>query len=57
MGKGTFGVRRWLCKIMFEGVPILGVCLAMGELGCFRFQRNDLIPYLRVGTRKWLAKV
>jgi len=56
MEKGTFGVRRWLCKVMFEGVIFSGV-FGGGELGCFRFQGVVLISYLRVGTRKWLAKV
>jgi len=28
-----------------------------GELGCFRFQRDGRISYLRIGTRKRLAKV
>jgi len=39
MEKGTFGVRRWLYKVMFEGVIFSGV-FGGGELGCFRFQRG-----------------
>jgi len=55
MEKGTFGVRRWLCKVMFDGAIFSGV-FGGGELGCFRFQRSGRISCVRVGTRKWLDK-
>jgi len=42
-------------KSCLRGTYFIGV-FGDGQFGCYRFQRSVLISYLRVGTRKWLAK-
>jgi len=65
-GQNRVSRRSWKMALLVLGDGFAKSCLrgvifrsvfGGGELGCFRFQRNGLISYLRVGTRKWLAKV
>jgi len=65
-GQNRASRRSWKRALLVLGDGFAKSCLmgaifkgvfGGGQLGCFRFQRNGLISYIRVGTRKWLAKV